>query len=57
MSGTATVAINNEIKLIRPNESTYIKMKEVYRLSNDGKIPVVLVEVQVGESTLEKTIL
>ena len=57
MSGTATVTINDEIKLIRPNESTYIKMGEVHRLSNDGKIPVVLVEVQVGEYTGEDDII
>ena len=56
VSGTATVTINDEIKLIRPNESTYIKMGEVHRLSNDGKIPVVLVEVQVGEYTGEDDI-
>lgn len=49
VSGTATVAVGNEIKLIRPNESTYIKMGEVHRLTNEGKIPVVLIEAQVGE--------
>lgn len=49
VSGTATVTVGNEIKLIRPNESTYIKMGEVHRLANDGKIPVVLIEAQVGE--------
>jgi len=56
VSGTATVYIDGETKLIRPNESTYIKMGEVHRLENNGKIPVVLIEVQVGEYTAEDDI-
>jgi len=49
VSGTATVTAGDEAKLIRPNEFTYIKIDEVHRLANDGKIPVVLIEAQVGE--------
>ena len=56
VSGTATVTVGNETKLIRPNESTYIKMGEVHRLANEGKIPVVLIEAQVGEYTDEDDI-
>lgn len=56
VSGTATVTVGNEIKYIRPNESTYIKMGEVHRLSNEGKIPVILIEAQVGEYTGEDDI-
>jgi mannose-1-phosphate guanylyltransferase len=56
VSGTATVTVGDETKLIRPNESTYIKMGEIHRLSNDGKIPVVLIEAQVGEYTGEDDI-
>ncbi len=56
VSGTATVTVGDEVKLIRPNESTYIKMGEVHRLENQGKIPVVLIEVQVGEYTGEDDI-
>ena len=56
VSGTATVTVGKEIKLIRPNESTYIKMGEVHRLENEGKIPVVLIEAQVGEYTGEDDI-
>ena len=40
----------------RPNESTYIKMGELHRLENEGKIPVVLIEAQVGEYTGEDDI-
>ncbi len=49
VSGTATVTVGDKVEYVRPNESTYIKMGEVYRLENEGKIPVVLIEAQVGE--------
>ena len=56
VSGTATVRVGDKTELIRPNESTYIKMGELHRLSNEGKIPVVLIEAQVGEYTGEDDI-
>ncbi|HFU77376.1 MAG TPA: mannose-1-phosphate guanylyltransferase/mannose-6-phosphate isomerase [Epsilonproteobacteria bacterium] len=56
VSGTATVTVGDETKLVRPNESTYIKMGEIHRLSNEGKIPVILIEAQVGEYTGEDDI-
>jgi len=57
VSGTATVTVGDKKKLIRPNESTYIKMGEIHRLENEGKIPVVLIEAQVGEYTGEDDII
>ncbi|HHS93704.1 MAG TPA: mannose-1-phosphate guanylyltransferase/mannose-6-phosphate isomerase [Campylobacterales bacterium] len=57
VSGTATVTVGDEKKLVRPNESTYIKMGEVHRLENEGKIPVILIEAQVGEYTGEDDII
>ena len=56
VSGTATVTVGETIKYVRPNESTYIKMGELHRLENEGKIPVVLIEAQVGEYTGEDDI-
>ena len=56
VSGTATVTVGDETKIVRPNESTYIKMGELHRLENEGKIPVVLIEAQVGEYTGEDDI-
>ncbi len=41
---------------VSPNEFTYIKMGEVHRLANEGKIPIVLIEAQVGEYTGEDDI-
>ena len=57
VSGTATVTVGDELRLVRPNESTYIKMGEVHRLENQGKIDVVLIEAQVGEYTGEDDII
>ena len=57
VSGTATVTVGDEVKTVRPNESTYIKMGEVHRLANEGKINVVLIEAQVGEYTGEDDII
>jgi mannose-1-phosphate guanylyltransferase len=56
VSGTATVTVGETTKLVRPNESTYIKMGEIHRLANDGTIPIVLIEAQVGEYTGEDDI-
>lgn len=56
VSGTATVTIGDESYFVRPNESTYIQMGEVHRLANEGKIPVILIEAQVGEYTGEDDI-
>ena len=57
VSGTAEVQVGDKIYLVRSNESTYIKMGEIHRLSNPGKIPVVLIEAQVGEYTGEDDII
>ncbi|GAB4221806.1 MAG: mannose-1-phosphate guanylyltransferase/mannose-6-phosphate isomerase [Francisella sp.] len=53
LSGTATVTIGDKKSIIRPNESAYIKIGEAHRLENNGKIPVLLIEVQVGEHISE----
>ncbi|XAK47969.1 mannose-1-phosphate guanylyltransferase/mannose-6-phosphate isomerase [Campylobacter coli] len=57
LGGTAKVEIEGKETLVRPNESIYIKMGQMHRLSNEGKIPVVLIEAQVGEYTGEDDII
>jgi len=49
VSGTATVTRGEDEFLVRANESTYIPMGEIHRLENVGKIPLVMIEAQVGE--------
>ena len=56
VSGTASVTVDENTFLLRPNESTYIKMGQVHRLENHGKIDLAMIEVQVGEYTGEDDI-
>lgn len=56
VNGTATVTVGEKTFLVRSNESTYIKMGEIHRLENTGKIDLVLIEAQVGEYTGEDDI-
>ena len=56
LSGSATVTIEGKTQLVRANESAYIQMGQVHRLANEGKIPLVIVEVQVGQYTGEDDI-
>lgn len=56
LSGTATVSVDGATKIVRANESVYIQMGQTHRLANEGKIPLVIVEVQVGEYTGEDDI-
>ena len=48
VKGTAEVTIGKEILMVHENESAYIPIGSVHRLANPGKIPLELVEVQVG---------
>ena len=48
VNGTAKVEINNETKILSENESTYIPLGSKHRLSNPGKIPLLLIEIQSG---------
>ena len=47
--GTAIVERDGEEQLLGENQSTYIPLGCKHRLSNPGKIPVELIEVQSGE--------
>ena len=49
VSGTAVVTRGTESYTVNANESTYIPMGEVHRLENVGRIPLVMIEAQVGE--------
>lgn len=46
--GTAVVTRDTEEILLRENESVYLPLGAVHRLANPGKIPLELIEVQVG---------
>ena len=48
VEGTALVQVGDEEKLLTENESTYIPIGSIHRLSNPGKIPLRIIEVQSG---------
>ena len=48
VKGTAKVELNGTLECISENQSTYIPLGAKHRLSNPGKIPLVLIEVQSG---------
>ena len=48
VQGTALVTIGNVESLIRENESAYIIATQWHRLENPGKVPLEMIEVQIG---------
>ena len=58
VSGTAEVTCDDRVFLLTENQSTYIPMTSVHRLSNPGKIPLEIIEVQsgsyLGEDDIER---
>jgi len=48
VKGTAQVEIDGKKQILSENESTYIPLGSKHRLSNLGKIPLELIEVQSG---------
>jgi mannose-1-phosphate guanylyltransferase/mannose-6-phosphate isomerase len=48
VKGTAEVTVNSDVRSVHENESIYIPIGSVHRLANPGKIPLELIEVQVG---------
>ncbi|MDF2446277.1 MAG: mannose-phosphate guanylyltransferase/mannose-6-phosphate isomerase [Moraxellaceae bacterium] len=48
VNGTARVTLNGVDRLVTENESIYLPVGAVHALENPGKIPLELIEVQVG---------
>ncbi len=49
VQGTATVTRGDEVITVAKNESTYIPIGAKHRLENRGKLPLKIVEIQVGD--------
>jgi len=49
VDGTAQVEINQKVFKLKKNESTFVPLGAIHRLSNPGKTPLTLIEVQNGE--------
>ena len=48
VQGTAKVTIDGAETMVRENESIYISATQWHRLENPGKLPLELIEVQIG---------
>jgi len=57
VSGMATATVGDKTLYVSPNESIYISAGSIHRLQNEGKLPLVIVEVQVGQYTGEDDII
>ena len=55
--GTAEVEVDDKSKILTENESIYIPLGSKHRLSNPGKIPLTLIEVQSGSYVGEDDII
>jgi mannose-1-phosphate guanylyltransferase / mannose-6-phosphate isomerase len=42
------VTVGDHVRAVHENESVYIPIGSVHRLANPGRIPLELIEVQVG---------
>lgn len=57
VKGTAKVTVGKEVVLLHENESIYVAKSQEHRLENPGKVPLELIEVQVGEYVGEDDII
>jgi mannose-1-phosphate guanylyltransferase/mannose-6-phosphate isomerase len=48
VKGTAEVTLNDAVSTLHENESIYLPIGSIHRLANLGKIPLEMIEVQVG---------
>ena len=58
VEGTALVQVDGEESVVSENQSAYIPANTMHRLSNPGKIPLRIIEVQsgsyLGEDDIER---
>ncbi|NGX54382.1 MAG: hypothetical protein K1000chlam4_01108, partial [Chlamydiae bacterium] len=49
VSGTAKVTLGEEEKIVHEGESIFVPKSSVHKVENPGKVPLEMIEVQVGE--------
>ena len=57
VKGRAKVEIGNKVEYLAENQSTYIPLGTKHRLSNPGKIPLLIIEIQSGSYVGEDDII
>jgi mannose-1-phosphate guanylyltransferase / mannose-6-phosphate isomerase len=48
VEGTAKITIDEKVELVSHGESVYVPLGSVHRMENPGKLPMTLIEVQIG---------
>ena len=48
VEGTAKITIDDKVKLVSEGQSVYVPLGAVHRMENPGKLPMLLIEVQIG---------
>jgi mannose-6-phosphate isomerase-like protein (cupin superfamily) len=48
VEGTAKVTIDGDVKLVTEGQSVYVPLGAIHRMENPGKLPMLLIEVQIG---------
>ena len=48
VEGTARVTIEDDVTLVTEGQSVYVPLGAKHRLENTGKLPMTLIEVQIG---------
>jgi mannose-1-phosphate guanylyltransferase/mannose-6-phosphate isomerase len=56
VKGTAKIVIDGEEKIITSGESIFIKKGQKHRLENPGKLPLEIIEIQMGSYLEENDI-
>ena len=57
VKGRAKVEVGSKIEYLTENQSTYIPLGTKHRLSNPGKIPLLIIEIQSGSYVGEDDII
>ena len=48
VEGSAKVTIGDQVRLINEGQSTYVPFGAIHRIENPGRLPLVIIEVQIG---------
>ena len=57
VKGTAKVTIEKNVSLLPEGQSVYIPIGAVHRMENPGRLPITLIEVQIGSYLEEDDII
>ncbi len=49
VAGQARATLNDEVRMLGPNETAYLPIGTIHRLENPGTQPLVIIEVQYGD--------